>query len=41
MVTLRALVGAMLMARAVADPELSDELLDTVAERLKQGTPAP
>ncbi|SEG90876.1 transcriptional regulator, TetR family [Actinacidiphila yanglinensis] len=41
MVTLSALVGAMLMARAVADPELSDELLDTVAGRLKQGTSAP
>jgi hypothetical protein len=26
------------MARAVADPELSDELLGTVAERLKKGS---
>jgi TetR/AcrR family transcriptional repressor of nem operon len=38
MVTLSALVGAILMARAVADPELSDELLGTVAERLKKGS---
>jgi TetR/AcrR family transcriptional repressor of nem operon len=36
MLTLSALVGAMLMARAVADPALSDELLTTVADRLKQ-----
>ncbi|MFE0631388.1 TetR/AcrR family transcriptional regulator [Streptomyces sp. NPDC058864] len=35
MVTLSALVGAMLMSRAVADPELSDEILATVAGRLK------
>lgn len=41
MVTLSALVGAMLMARAVADPELSDELLGTVAERLKRGAGTP
>ncbi|MEV6296756.1 TetR/AcrR family transcriptional regulator [Streptomyces sp. NPDC051896] len=34
MLTLSALVGAMLMARAVADPHLSDELLETVAGRL-------
>lgn len=36
MLTLSALVGAMLMSRAVADPALSDELLTTVADRLKQ-----
>jgi TetR/AcrR family transcriptional repressor of nem operon len=36
MLTLSALVGAMLMSRAVADPALSDELLATVADRLKQ-----
>jgi TetR/AcrR family transcriptional repressor of nem operon len=36
MLTLSALVGAMLMARAVADPALSDELLTTVADRLKR-----
>ncbi|MGW7044585.1 TetR/AcrR family transcriptional regulator [Streptomyces avermitilis] len=36
LLTLSALVGAMLMSRAVADPELSDELLSTVADRLKQ-----
>ncbi|WP_431948945.1 TetR/AcrR family transcriptional regulator [Actinacidiphila sp. bgisy167] len=35
MVTLSALVGALLMSRAVADPELSDEILATVAGRLK------
>lgn len=36
MLTLSALVGAMLMARAVADEDLSDELLETVTERLKR-----
>ncbi len=36
MLTLSALVGAMLMSRAVADKDLSDELLETVTERLKQ-----
>jgi TetR/AcrR family transcriptional repressor of nem operon len=41
MVTLSALVGAVLMARAVADPELSDELLSTVATRLKQQSRTP
>ncbi|MEU4098256.1 TetR/AcrR family transcriptional regulator [Streptomyces sp. NPDC026673] len=35
MLTLSALVGALLISRAVADPRLSDELLATVAERLK------
>jgi TetR/AcrR family transcriptional repressor of nem operon len=35
MLTLSAMVGAMLMARAVADPALSDELLATVAGQLK------
>jgi TetR/AcrR family transcriptional repressor of nem operon len=39
MLTLSALVGAMLMSRAVADPDLSDELLTTVADRLKQREP--
>ena len=41
MVALSALVGAMLMARAVADPELSDELLGIGAERLKKGSGTP
>ncbi|MFD7445763.1 TetR/AcrR family transcriptional regulator [Streptomyces sp. NPDC059909] len=36
MLTLSALVGATLMSRAVADPAFSDELLETVAGRLKQ-----
>jgi len=36
MLTLSALVGAVLMSRAVADKDFSDELLETVAERLKQ-----
>jgi TetR/AcrR family transcriptional repressor of nem operon len=36
MLILSALVGALLMSRAVADPELSDQLLRTVAEQLKQ-----
>ncbi|MGW9025277.1 TetR/AcrR family transcriptional regulator [Streptomyces sp. NPDC055722] len=36
MLTLSALVGAMLMARAVADPALSDELLTTAADRLRR-----
>ncbi|WP_028799995.1 TetR/AcrR family transcriptional regulator [Streptomyces sp. 142MFCol3.1] len=36
MLTLSALVGAVLMSRAVADKAFSDELLETVAERLKQ-----
>ncbi|GAA5021191.1 TetR/AcrR family transcriptional regulator [Streptomyces siamensis] len=36
MLTLSALVGAVLMSRAVADKGFSDELLETVAERLKQ-----
>ncbi|MFD0474418.1 TetR/AcrR family transcriptional regulator [Nonomuraea thailandensis] len=36
MLTLAALVGAVLMARAVADEDLSDELLETVARRLRQ-----
>ncbi|MEV7008731.1 TetR/AcrR family transcriptional regulator [Streptosporangium sp. NPDC051022] len=43
MVTLSAMVGAMLMARATAGHDLSDELLKTVADRLKRhvpGTPA-
>ncbi|SOF02394.1 transcriptional regulator, TetR family [Streptomyces sp. OV198] len=35
MLTLSALVGAMLMSRAVADQDFSDELLETVAERLR------
>ncbi|MFD8424421.1 TetR/AcrR family transcriptional regulator [Streptomyces sp. NPDC059466] len=40
MLTLSAMVGALLMSRAVADPELSDQLLRTVAARLK-GAPVP
>lgn len=36
MLTLSALVGALLMSRAVADRDLSDELLHTVAEQLKK-----
>ncbi|MFJ7949137.1 TetR/AcrR family transcriptional regulator [Streptomyces sp. NPDC096354] len=36
MLTLSALVGATLMARAVADPDLSDELLETVADQLRR-----
>jgi TetR/AcrR family transcriptional regulator, transcriptional repressor for nem operon len=43
MVTLSALVGAVLISRAVADRNLSDELLETVASQLKRrapGTPA-
>ncbi|MEU1199898.1 TetR/AcrR family transcriptional regulator [Streptomyces sp. NPDC005813] len=36
MLTLSALVGAVLMSRAVADEDFSDELLETVADRLKQ-----
>ena len=39
MLTLSALVGALLMSRAVADNNLSDQLLETVAERLKQRGP--
>ncbi|MFE9068856.1 TetR/AcrR family transcriptional regulator [Streptomyces violaceusniger] len=35
MLTLSALVGAVLMSRAVADQDFSDELLETVAKRLK------
>jgi TetR/AcrR family transcriptional repressor of nem operon len=38
MITLSAMVGALLMSRAVADPQLSDQLLQTVAERLKRST---
>ncbi|MDX3761887.1 TetR/AcrR family transcriptional regulator [Streptomyces mirabilis] len=34
--TLSALVGAMLISRAVADPEFSDEILEVVAEQLKR-----
>lgn len=36
MLTLSAMVGAVLMSRAVADQVLSDELLAAVADRLKQ-----
>jgi TetR/AcrR family transcriptional regulator, transcriptional repressor for nem operon len=36
MLTLSAMVGAVLMARAVAEPELSDELLTSVAAQLKR-----
>jgi TetR/AcrR family transcriptional repressor of nem operon len=35
MLTLSALVGAVLMSRAVTDQNFSDELLQTVAERLR------
>ncbi|MEU1622656.1 TetR/AcrR family transcriptional regulator [Streptomyces sp. NPDC005722] len=42
MVTLSALVGAMLISRAVADPGFSDEILTAVAGRLKDAdAPAP
>ncbi|MGW7238591.1 TetR/AcrR family transcriptional regulator [Streptomyces sp. NPDC054804] len=36
MLTLSAMVGAVLMSRAVADEELSDELLETVNDQLKR-----
>ncbi|MFB7500183.1 TetR/AcrR family transcriptional regulator [Streptomyces sp. NPDC056161] len=36
MLTLSALVGAVLMSRAVADKDFSDELLKTVSEQLKR-----
>jgi hypothetical protein len=36
--TLAALVGALTMARAVADPTLSGELLDRVGEALTEGS---
>ncbi|MGW3692194.1 hypothetical protein, partial [Streptomyces sp. NPDC005125] len=42
MLTLSALVGAVLISRAVNDKNLSDELLQTVAEQLKRhGSQAP
>ncbi|MFJ7495875.1 TetR/AcrR family transcriptional regulator [Streptomyces sp. NPDC097727] len=44
MVTLSALVGAVLISRAVADKNFSDELLETVADQLKRRmseTPPP
>ncbi len=34
MLTLSALVGAVLMSRAVADKDFSDDLLETVTEQL-------
>ncbi|MEU6322757.1 TetR/AcrR family transcriptional regulator [Streptomyces sp. NPDC047009] len=36
MLTLSALVGAVLISRAVADPDLSDDILEAVAEQLKR-----
>ncbi|WP_328891734.1 TetR/AcrR family transcriptional regulator [Streptomyces sp. NBC_00316] len=39
MLTLSALVGALLISRAVADPEFSDEILEAVAEQLKRHGP--
>ncbi|MFE8950674.1 TetR/AcrR family transcriptional regulator [Streptomyces sp. NPDC007856] len=39
MLTLSAMVGAMLISRAVADPELSDVILKEVAEQLKRHAP--
>ena len=39
LLNLSAMVGAVLMARAVADPELSDEILTGVASELKRLTP--
>jgi TetR/AcrR family transcriptional repressor of nem operon len=36
MLTLSAVVGATLLSRAVADPALSGELLEIVAQQLKQ-----
>ncbi|MEU6017628.1 hypothetical protein ABZ826_27360 [Streptomyces sp. NPDC047515] len=41
MLTLSAVVGAMLMSRAVAGPTFSDELLTTVSDRLKHREPQP
>lgn len=37
--TLSALVGAVLLSRAVADPEFSDEILEVVADQLKRRGP--
>jgi TetR/AcrR family transcriptional repressor of nem operon len=39
MLTLSAIVGAVLVARAVSDPDLSDALLDTVARQLEERQP--
>ncbi|MED7823098.1 hypothetical protein [Streptomyces chiangmaiensis] len=39
MLTLSALVGAVLMSRTVADPGLSDELLTDVADQLERRGP--
>ncbi|MFJ5206622.1 MULTISPECIES: TetR/AcrR family transcriptional regulator [Streptomyces] len=39
MLTLSALVGAVLMSRAVADKDFSDDLLETVTEQLTGRTP--
>ena len=41
MLTLSALVGAVLMSRAVADEDLSDELLETVAGQLERHVTGP
>ena len=39
MLTLSALAGAMLISRAVADPEFSGEILEEVGEQLKRPLP--
>ncbi|MEU9288667.1 TetR/AcrR family transcriptional regulator [Streptomyces sp. NPDC048275] len=41
MLTLSALVGAVLMSRAVADKDFSDELLETVSKQLKRYATGP
>ncbi|MFE4956981.1 TetR/AcrR family transcriptional regulator [Streptomyces sp. NPDC056653] len=41
MLTLSALVGAVLMSRAVADKDFSDELLETVSKQLKRYATEP
>jgi TetR/AcrR family transcriptional repressor of nem operon len=38
MLTMSAMLGALILARAVDDPALSDELLESVAEQLTEGT---
>jgi TetR/AcrR family transcriptional repressor of nem operon len=41
MLTLSALVGAVLMSRAVADKHFSDELLETVTDQLTRDDSRP
>jgi TetR/AcrR family transcriptional repressor of nem operon len=38
MLTMSAMLGALILARAVDDPALSDEFLETVTEQLTEGT---